>query len=180
MIDLASQAARELRKVGIRVDWRATFEAFVELHGGLPIKHAGRLLFADGWGHALDYKGPVFPPPRDKVELARLKLVYQREKRKMLLMEVDWLSETVGFFDEAQRLRGNAPLQRRYRNLDEQGSPVGPALTGSVAEAVQPLRDRLRWSREQLKACEQEIAWMEGSDDEPAKAEATGAARYDE
>ena len=45
MIDLARHHARELSKLGIRIDWKATFESFVDAHGGLPVKHGAALPF---------------------------------------------------------------------------------------------------------------------------------------
>lgn len=162
MIDLARHAARELRKIGVQIDWKATFEAFVEAHGGMPVRHGGRLLFADGWGHALDYRGPEFPPPdagtpEGAAELARLKYTYQVLKRKALIMERDWLLGVIETFDQTQRLR-SAPLQRRYRtdDRDEHGNPRWG--TGPAAAGVEPLRLRLEHvTLPALRECEAEI-----------------------
>lgn len=175
MIDLARHAARDLRKIGVTIDWKATFEAFVERHGGLPVKHGGRLLFADGWEHALDYRGPEFPPPRDdtdegKEALARLRWQYQVLKRKALIMERDWLEGMIGAFDEAQRLR-SAPIQRRVR-LDERDEFGNAKWTAEPAEGgIAPLRMRLReLTLPELRRCEVEIAWMEDPERDEVKA----------
>jgi hypothetical protein len=135
VIDLARHAARELRKIGVSVDWRATFEEFVKAHGGLPVKHAGRLLFEDGWSHALnDYRGPAFPPPDPKAEggllaLLKLKLAYQAEKRRKLELEREWLTSVVLMLREMQAGRGSPIMQRvRSDKTDELGNPRWEAV----------------------------------------------------
>lgn len=160
MIDLGRSAARELRKLGIRIDWRATFMEFCQVHGGLPVRFEGRLLFADGWQHGMDYRGPEYPPPKDPVRLRNLQLAYQRGKRLALKREIDWLEGIVGTFDEAQRLR-SAPIQRAVR-LDERDAMGNQKWTTEpVRDAVGFLRDRLIGTRHDLRECEAEIERLE-------------------
>lgn len=153
-MDLGRHAAKELRKLGIRVDWRATFLAFVDLHGP-PVRWGGRLLFRDGWSHAAaDYRGPQWPPPQEPRELHRLKLEYQRERRRVLRMELDWLGGILGAFEEMARLRsGPIVLMQDRKGPEESRVDANEKLRGA--------RDRLRDTARELKECEAEIERLE-------------------
>ena len=115
----------------VRLDWKAYFYNFVELHGepetqyneeGQPYE----LLFADGWRYsAMDYQGPETKPPEDKRKLKQLQLVYWTQRSTRLQQEAENLErqiKTLGDWSEQREL----PLQsvRTYRDRDDNGQVV--------------------------------------------------------
>src|SRR5262245_40901123 len=68
----------------VEVLWSDHFKAFCAAHGGYPLvyKPLGRLLFEDGWTHALDHKGPKGPPPESEYEARKLRRNYWKVRRR--------------------------------------------------------------------------------------------------
>lgn len=165
-MDLWRDKTKELRRVGVRIDWKATFYAFCEAHGGLPVKHAGRLLFPDGWGYALDYRGPEYPPPRDaegnpdEEALLHLRIAYCREKRRLLRFEVAHFGDLVSSFDDMQK--GRSVRIQSMRKTDDMGATGNPQwASGDAEDEISLIRSRLKWARSELVTCEKELEALE-------------------
>ena len=137
------------RSARIRIDWRASFRAFSELHGGDPVTWKGRLLWRDGWGHsATDYRGPEFPPPSDPREAAKLRRRYWLIRLALAKRAEKALGYELEGFDELARSR-SAPLFRRVVTRDDDGV----ARLGSAELDLSEGRERLAWLREQVEEC---------------------------
>ena len=94
---------------GLAIDWRACYKAFEAGHGE-PVIDGGRLVFADGWTHALAYRGPIWPPPKDQNALRALKLVHWRRRREVLSMRFHQLQSLLQGIESEARARGG-PIQ---------------------------------------------------------------------
>lgn len=106
----------------IKLDWRAYFLKFIEVHGE-PMKVGGRLLFQDGWQYSIDdYQGPEYPPPVGRGQLCRLQLTYWENRRDRLAVEVLSLTGRIGALKGWQHGR-SLPLQQRviYKGEDDKG-----------------------------------------------------------
>ena len=71
----------------LRLDWKAYFDRFVEVHGE-PVEFDGYLLFQDGWRYSpLKYSGPEYPPPKDPRLVKSYKMHYWKGMLKKLNAE---------------------------------------------------------------------------------------------
>lgn len=63
--------------LSLKVDWRAYYRLFCQLHGGRPVNYKGIQLFRDGWTYGLkDYDGPEWAPPQEEEERKALIQAY--------------------------------------------------------------------------------------------------------
>lgn len=112
-------------KPKLKLDWRAYFYSFVEVHGE-PIKHDGRLLFHDGWTYGIDdYQGPEYPPPTDQKELQDLQGVYWRTQYGKLQSELITLERQIKSLTNWCGSR-SLPLKQRiiYTDRNDKGAAV--------------------------------------------------------
>jgi hypothetical protein len=148
----------------VRLDWRAYFEQFKELHGE-PMRAGGRQLFPDGWMYSLtDYGGPEWPPPDDPAVLKRLQTLYWRLRRRQATQQLAWLGQQVEGLKELQRVK-SAPLQQRQVRRDDVGGVVETTVA-TVDLNLSGLEQRLAWLEEDLAVCEQKLNELTGASDE--------------
>lgn len=133
----------------IRLDWRAYFYRFCQVHGE-PVLARGRLIFQDGWSYsATEYQGPEFAPPASNAELDKVVLEYWIERRayleKMLLMlmhERNTLQKVQDSF--------SLPLQQVVkRDEHNRDRTVNLSLAG--------LDGKIGWIRADLLECEERL-----------------------
>ena len=157
-----------------RLDWRAYFRAFSEAHGGDPVEHGGRLLFADGWQYSsTDHAGPEWPAPEDEQELRRLQTYYWNRRLWIVRTERNKLYEKLKGLEELQGTKSVA-LQTVARQPDEAGrSSVkrGPLdLAGMQA--------RLAWLKADVQWCESQLEGIrsgsEGGNEQTAQSAIDG------
>jgi hypothetical protein len=146
--------------VQVRLDWRAYWQRFKEVHGNDPVPFKGRLLFPDGWTYSnSSHAGPEWPPPDDPEELRKLLLAYWLIRRKVCLNERDHLFNLIQQLKESQRQR-SAPLQQRLvMTLEgEDGKQRKKFSFGDVnPEQLEAEGGRLWWLRQDVQDCESRI-----------------------
>lgn len=137
----------------LRLDWRAYFQGFCEQHGK-PVNWKGRLLFPDGWTYSrTEYKGPEWPPPKDKVELAEMREEYWQlrlQKAEDDLKEVKRLYENL---KEQQESR-SAPLKYGTRYYDEENQGY---RRGTADVSLPAVQDEVTILEEELKECQRQL-----------------------
>lgn len=102
----------------VRLDWRAYYREFALAHGGYPVVHKGRQLFADGWRYSLtDHAGPEWPPPDDPKELLQLRLAYWRRRLTISANAAEVLGRKLRAMEDVQRAK-DLPLQQIAASLD--------------------------------------------------------------
>jgi len=96
----------------IKLDWRAYFDRFVEVHGE-PVEFDNYLLFHDGWRYGkLRYNGPELSPPEDERKLKALKRVYWTVLMSKLTKEAEELRQQVRGLEDWNNCT-SLPLQQR-------------------------------------------------------------------
>lgn len=150
----------------VRLDWRAYFKEFCELHGRDPVSYRGRLLFPDGWTYSSsDYAGPEWPPPDDPAELLAVQSSYWRRRRGIVRRERDELRLAVQSLAEMQRCK-SVPLQQVVQMRD---SETNQRVTSRKPLDLDGLKARLAWLEEDVAECDRHLAEL-GEVDEPQRA----------
>jgi hypothetical protein len=146
----------------VAVDWPQLFKDFCELHGE-PVVVPGkdlRLLFADGWVHACDHRGPIWPPPDDPFALRNLREQYWSLRKGMVVRELNTLEnllDTLGRLGVQRgcHTQGGVPIAMRFVRGVEGGhyrlSEERLRVTGEFQA------ERLAWLREDLGRCDAEL-----------------------
>lgn len=139
----------------IKLDWKGYFQNFSREHGGNPIQHQGRLLFADGWTYACsDYAGPEWPPPSNERDRLLLIRDYWRTRRD--LVDLEYRKMRIHYEALKQLQYGKSlPLQQRDEIFDE----VDQIKTISNKDvSLEELLERVDWLEADVRECEQQIA----------------------
>jgi hypothetical protein len=135
---------------GVHLDWRAYFRAFSEAHGGDPVYHGGRLLFADGWQYSsTDHAGPEWAPPESEEELRRLVRAYWKRRLQIVTAERKLLWERLKGLEQLQAAK-SLPLQRTAREPDGEGRVK--MVRGPLD--LDGMRARLAWLADDIKWCQ--------------------------
>lgn len=142
----------------IEVDWQHHFKEFCSVHGGYPLFYAGRLLFADGWMHALDHRGPTYPPPENDGERRKLQRIYWKLRRNAIKKELPRsrraLEEVTGLLAQA----GDIPIRYIVRNVDENedSDTFGRVFTSKppLSDLKQQLEQRIEWLEADMELCD--------------------------
>ena len=132
-----------VRLLNWRLDWKAYFNGFCELHGGNPVEVDGKLVLPDGWSYSSTaYEGPEWPPPKDEAEFVRVMTAYWNERRGIVSDELKLLQNTRRSMVD-QMVNRSAPLMKKVRVFDE------------VAE-------KHRWQADELNldAVDERISWL--------------------
>ena len=140
-----------------RIDWRAYFRRFCELHGE-PMEHEGRLLFPDAWTYSLtDHAGPEWEPPADPARVKAMRLAYQR----LRLARIEGELEELGNASEslkAMTMSRSAPVM--VRRIGPRGAKRSE---GAAEEAnLDAVQARMDWLREQTVTCRSAVQEIEG------------------
>lgn len=109
----------------MKIDWRAYYREFCEIHGGEPVLYGhnketgkgGWLLFSDGWRYPRTVTGPETPPRSDKEQLELIRS-YWTIKRDTLKTEVKELSDRIRSYVSAQQ-KCSAPVMVKQRIVKE-------------------------------------------------------------
>lgn len=147
-------------KFRVRLNWRAYFEQFCEVHGGDPVEHRGRLLFRNGWTHSsTDYAGPEWEPPEDPRELQKLRVAYWAKRRSMVKHELFGLQIQLGGL-QALAKEKCCPLKQVVAALDEHGNETNRVETRLLD--LSRLRGRIGWLEADLKECGEQLRALVG------------------
>lgn len=143
----------DLKKpVQARLDWRAYFKAFCELHGE-PLRFGkARLLFPDGWQYnSRSHAGPEYPPPTDTRSRILLQKEYWNLRLEIVGDQRDKLEAKLKGLEELRQLC-SAPLQetRVYYDGESKRIESGPLDTA-------PLCARLVWLTGELEKCNKQL-----------------------
>lgn len=139
------------KPLSIKLDWKAYFRAFCEIHGREPVVIQGRLLFPDGWQYSLDnYEGPEYPPQSEE-EAEALATVYWRRKQRIVYGEWVRLKRTLAQL-ELMRDTRSAPIQQKYLSYND--TAEGPRM-GMVSCPVdfRAIRGRIDQLQADLNEC---------------------------
>lgn len=153
------------------IDWQESFREFCLAHGD-PVIRDGKLLFPDGWSHAMDHRGPETAPPAEKEELRKVLFAYWDERRKMARGQAGELANIVETLQGMLRTR-SAPVVIARQVMSE--GPDGGLMPRVEQErlsleTIEPMIDRLK----ELKMLELEAERRakefkrKGADDERA------------
>lgn len=113
-----------LPQLKLKLEWRAYYQRFSEMHGGYPIIYKGRQYFADGWSYSMtDYAGPEWPPPTDPEELATIQKVYWYTRWNRARNELMVLRERYDGLKGLQETK-SAPLQQIVTVRNEETKKV--------------------------------------------------------
>lgn len=142
--------------VKIKLDWRAYYLKFKELHGD-PVEYAGRLLFPDAWMYSkTDYSGPEWAPPASAKWRHRLQYRYWAKRRLIVTQELVTLKEELLHVTSHQQ-RCSAPLQQSivYTTEDDEGRKKMVRATGDVE--LTGLRERISWLEADIGFCQENM-----------------------
>lgn len=110
----------------VRLDWKAYFDQFVEVHGE-PILHNDWLLFKDGWRYGLhhSYQGPEKEPPQDIQERNAFIRIYWQHQIEGMTAERDAILRNVEAVKGWSYTR-SLPLQSKtvYKDRDDAGKEI--------------------------------------------------------
>lgn len=140
-----------------RIDWRATYGRFAELHGGNPLEWRGWLLFPDGWRwSATSHLGPELGPDGEG-QRRELRAVYWKMRLASVNKERRELRAALIGLEQAERVH-SVPLQqrvaRRTTRKDERGNDVPCRIADSCDLDLEGLRNRIAWLEEDAGRCE--------------------------
>lgn len=137
----------------IKLDWRAYFEEFCELHGK-PVEANGRLLFQDGWTYSrTDLSGPEYPPPQDEKYLAELKRQYWEIRLRNATEERDEIERAYRRLSEMQEQR-SATLKCKMRVFDDEKESYRFA---AVDVNLPALESDLAFAQEEVEECQRHL-----------------------
>lgn len=135
----------------IRLDWKSYFKAFCEAHGE-PIRHGNRLLFPDGWTyHALDHKGPEWPPPENANNLRALQIKYWDLRLAMIQSQRQRIEGDLRALDEMQRARA-IPLYEKKSFREETADGTTLKMESRPIDTTL-LTERLVWLSVEADKC---------------------------
>jgi hypothetical protein len=138
----------------IRLDWKAYWSAFCQLHGGNPVAFEGRWLFQDGWMYAKkDYQGPEWEAPKEKARLEYLIRSYWRLRLETVLASKRDIEINLRNLKLTQKDR-SAPLVQVVKYKSDDGkllSRAGPIDLRALEERVQWLEQDAQQCRDKLK-----------------------------
>jgi hypothetical protein len=154
-----------LNKFIPRIDWRATYRRFSELHGGNPLEWKGWLLFPDGWRwSATSYQGPE-AAPENELEAKKLTTIYYRMRLVSVRREWRDLRVVLGQLEQSMRSMsdhdGVSPLQMRIVGEKVGRNKWGDEITLRVPAScdldLDRLRGRVQWLADDAALCERAI-----------------------
>jgi hypothetical protein len=147
----------------IKLNWKAYYKAFVEVHGE-PLIYGGRQLFPDGWGYSLsDYAGPEWPPPTEPLELAKLQICYWKRRLAIAMLERRNRQADLDNLVQMQAARP-IPLVHTVTLRDDEGRIVvndkgRPERSNYTLDVgLQGLQYRLDWLDEDIQRCRERLA----------------------
>ncbi len=144
--------------VNLQLDWRGYFLLFCEQHGGNPIHHGGRLLFADGSTYSsTDYAGPEWAPPTDPEELRLLQRTYWLRRRAIVVNEAAELRQAIIGLQQMQSIR-TTPLQAQSSHLDPETNKW--VVTRGDLDLTQ-MKGRLEWLESDVLVCAENLRDLE-------------------
>lgn len=146
------ESSSSYRGKPIRLDWRAYFIEFCNVHGE-PEFHDHRLIFRDGWSYSsTDYAGPEFPPPSTLNELDSVVLRYWVLRRGRLDKLLQKLQHELKTLQDTQS-HHSLPLQQSELVESESGRKreYRPLSTGGLETKIGWVQDDLRECEERLK-----------------------------
>lgn len=137
----------------IKLDWRAYFDGFCELHGK-PVDCRGRLLFQDGWTYSrTDHSGPEWPPPTDPKELAEFQRDYwsiRLAKAELEYTDARRIYENL----EGMASKRSAPLKCGTRYFDEETNRYRRGVTDVSLSSFQ---DEVLMLKEEVEECKKHL-----------------------
>lgn len=137
----------------VKLDWKAYFESFCELHGK-PVDHAGRLLFSDGWTYSrTDHKGPEWPPPSSPGELAELQKVYwgiRLRKAELDYADAKRIYENL----EGMTRSRSGTLKTKIRYFDEETNRYRRGVTDVNLDSM---KDEVLILKEEVEECQKHL-----------------------
>jgi hypothetical protein len=136
-----------------------SYREFIERHNGRALRCDGQLLFADGASCSDDGECRQ-EPPRDPVELIRVKLRYWREAVKRSTADFEALRS------ECSR---QAELAARYSNL--------PGPPNAALSDLHKLKDAVTFCRDEVAKLEEE--WAKKTADDPDRLRRQFRERYE-
>ena len=136
--------------LNVKPDWEEYHRRFCSFHGGNEVEIRGKLVLPDGWSiSSTSYKGPEWPPPDDKHELAMLLTEYWTERRGIVRQELRMLQVQR---DEMVRAYGHRsiPVPRKVASRDE----AGAVKVGHEDIGLSAVDARMAWLGGDVKHCE--------------------------
>lgn len=140
------------RDMRIKLDWKAYFQAFMEVHGE-PVVYQRKLLFSDGYRHALNYRGPEIKPPEDAAKRIELKIKYWELRLKIVRPEAEELESEIIALKAVARER-SVPLRYVVQELDQN---TGKLVQVSKELNIAAQEERLGWLLSDIKHAEMRI-----------------------
>ncbi len=120
----------QLPELKVKLDWKAYYLKFSEMHGGWPIIYKGRQLFSDGWTYSLtDYAGPEWEPPTEPKELKTLRTVYWYTRLNRAKNELLVVAARRAALKNLQENK-SAPLQQVIVSKDDETGKVSRSTDG--------------------------------------------------
>jgi hypothetical protein len=142
----------------LRLDWKAYFDRFVEVHGE-PVEHDGYLLFSDGWRYSsLRYSGPEYPPPSDKRRLRSYRRNYWEKMLAKLTKEAHEIRQQLNGLEDWNNCT-SLPLQQRV--LVPQEGKEKATWSDPVDMDLGMLRHQLDDLEYYMKECETQLATLQ-------------------
>jgi hypothetical protein len=128
----------------IKINWAATWARYKQEHGPNPIVYRGRLLFEDGYRHAInDPKGPEWPP-KDENEKRELQIIYWSHYQSIITATLQQLQSRLEVLKSFNSIR-SSPIQHTVSSLDNKGQTI------TYAEDFDPINNPIHARIEQLK-----------------------------
>jgi len=144
-----------------RVDWKAYFAKFVQLHGK-PVLWGGTHLFPDGARYSSsDYSGPEWRPPTEPDKLKSLQLAYWRRRQEIVQQELTFKKRRLADLQEERATR-LAPLQQTRTEIEPGHNGSKPTVKRESMDLdLDGLEQRITWLEEDLVQCKQQLQELE-------------------
>lgn len=149
---MAATEANIQKYVGVGLDWPAYYRKFKEMHGKYPVLYQGRLLFPDGWRHAMSCEGPEYRPPENESECKQLIRRYWQIRKSQVVRELRTLQIVVDSLREFQACK-SATLQRK--SVVEDDKKIKRLVV--VDLDFTDFDGRLTWLRDDIKECDEHL-----------------------